>query len=280
MSRAQAATITLNSPARRSSMPGMFDPLAFLAALPALALLVLAGWGLALALGRVDIVDAMWSLMFLVAGAVYVLGDGEPTPRGWLVLTLLAAWALRLSVYLAIRCLAHEEDPRYAAMRRRYGPGFDRASLWRIFGFQALLAWLVSLPLAGAAQGEAALGLLDALAVGLWLTGFLFESIGDRQLARFRADPANADKVMDQGLWRYTRHPNYFGDCGVWWAFFLFALAAAGWWSFPGPLLMTWLLLRVSGVALLERSIGKRRPGYAEYARRTSAVLPWFPRAP
>ena len=257
----------------------MPDALIFLSALPALALLVLGGWGLSLLLKRVDIVDCLWSLMFLVAAAVYVFTEGPPTARALLLFALVAVWALRLSIYLAIRCHGHAEDPRYRAIRARHGPGFDTASLWRVFGMQALLAWLISLPLLGAARGEGSLGMLDLLAVLLWLTGFLFETIGDRQLTRFRADPANAGAVMDRGLWRYTRHPNYFGDCCVWWAFWLLAVQAGAWWSFPGPLLMTFLLLRVSGVALLERSIGKRRPAYADYVRRTSAFLPWFPRA-
>ena len=128
-------------------------------------------------------------------------------------------------------------------------------------------------------SGESGLGLLDALGVALFATGLLFESIGDVQLARFRADPANRGKVMDLGLWRYTRHPNYFGDSLAWWGLFTIALATPlGPFTLLSPVLMTFLLLRISGVALLERSIAKRRPDYVDYARRTSAFIPMPPR--
>jgi steroid 5-alpha reductase family enzyme len=144
-----------------------------------------------------------------------------------------------------------------------------------VFGMQALLAWVISLPLLGGIAGEPhPLGVLDALGVALWLVGWTFESVGDWQLARFKRDPANAGRVMDRGLWRFTRHPNYFGDFCVWWGFYAIALAAGAWWSIVGPMIMSVLLWRVSGVALLERHIGKRRPEYAEYVRRTNAFFP------
>jgi steroid 5-alpha reductase family enzyme len=136
------------------------------------------------------------------------------------------------------------------------------------------LAWLISLPLLGAALGRTELGWLDWAGVALWVLGFVFESVGDWQLARFKRDPANAGKVMDRGFWRWTRHPNYFGDFAVWWGFGLMGLAAGAWWGLIGPVIMSWLLLRVSGVALLERDIGQRRPEYAEYIRRTNAFFP------
>ena len=133
-----------------------------------------------------------------------------------------------------------------------------------------MLAWVISLPLAGAAAGDSPLGWLDAAGVAAWLVGLVFEAGGDWQLARFKRDPANAGQVMDRGLWRYTRHPNYFGDFCVWWGFYLIALAAGAWWTILGPLIMSFLLLRFSGVRLLERDIGERRPAYAEYMRRTN----------
>jgi steroid 5-alpha reductase family enzyme len=149
-----------------------------------------------------------------------------------------------------------------------------------VFAFQAVLAWVISLPLLGATTGIAQpLGWLDWAGTALWGIGFYFEAAGDWQLSRFKADPANTGKVMDRGLWRYTRHPNYFGDFCVWWAFYLLALANGAWWSILGPAIMSYLLLRVSGVTLLERHIGKRRPGYADYVRRTSTFLPRRPRA-
>jgi steroid 5-alpha reductase family enzyme len=129
-------------------------------------------------------------------------------------------------------------------------------------------------PLVGAIAGEAPLGALDVLGVSLWAVGLFFEAVGDWQLARFKRDPANDGRVMDRGLWRSTRHPNYFGDFCVWWGLYLVALAAGAWWSIAGPLIMSFLLLRFSGVRLLERDIGERRPAYAEYARRTNAFFP------
>jgi steroid 5-alpha reductase family enzyme len=143
-----------------------------------------------------------------------------------------------------------------------------------VFIFQAVLAWIISLPLHGAVNGTSELGTLDYIGVALWIVGFAFEAGGDWQLARFRRDPANAGKVMDRGFWRYTRHPNYFGDACVWWGFYCIALSAGAWWSIIGPAIMTVLLLKVSGVKLLERDIGQRRPDYAEYIRRTNAFIP------
>jgi len=252
----------------------VFDIHVYLQGLGALAALVSLGWLASLALKRVDIVDSLWSLMFLLAAAAYVHAADAVTPRAELLLWIVGIWAVRLSVYLGVRCAGHEEDRRYRAMRARGGPGFAVASLWRVFGLQAVLAWLISIPLLGAALGTAPLGPLDYAGVALWAVGFVFEAGGDWQLARFKAQPGSEDKVMDQGFWRYTRHPNYFGDACMWWGFWLMAVSAGAWWSFPGPVLMTFLLLRVSGVTLLERSIGRRRPAYAEYVRQTNAFFP------
>jgi steroid 5-alpha reductase family enzyme len=190
------------------------------------------------------------------------------------VLCLVSLWGLRLAAYLAWRNRGHDEDRRYQAIRRRNEPNFALKSLWLIFGFQAVLAWIISLPLAGAIAGDAPLGLLDGLGVALWAVGLYFEAAGDWQLARFKADPGNTGRVMDRGLWRYTRHPNYFGDFCVWWGLYLVALSAGAWWTVVGPLIMSLLLLRFSGVRLLERDIGERRPAYAEYVRRTNAFFP------
>jgi steroid 5-alpha reductase family enzyme len=165
-------------------------------------------------------------------------------------------------------------------MRAANDPGFWWKSIYLVFGLQAILAWVISLPLLAAMLGQAPLGWLDAAAASLWVIGLGFEALGDRQLARFKAQPGNAGRVMDRGLWRYTRHPNYFGEACLWWAFFLFALAAGGWWTLVSPVLMTWLLLRVSGVSLLEQDIGERRPGYREYIECTNAFIPGPPRRP
>jgi len=246
----------------------------WLTALPVLLAAATVTWLVSVAKRNVNIVDTLWSLLFVLAAIVYALAATPPGPRTPLVLAVVGLWGLRLAGYLAWRNWGHAEDRRYQAIRRRREPNFALKSLWLIFGFQALLAWLISLPLAGAITGTAPLGWLDALGVALWAAGLFFESVGDWQLARFKRDPANAGQVMDRGLWRYTRHPNYFGDFCVWWGFYLIALGAGAWWSIVGPLLMSHLLLRVSGVRLLERDIGKRRPAYAEYVRRTNAFFP------
>lgn len=223
---------------------------------------------------NVTIVDTLWSLLFVIAAATYVAGVATPSQRAWLVLALVSLWGVRLAVHLAWRNRGHEEDRRYQAIRQRNEPNFALKSLWLIFGFQAVLAWIISLPLVGAIASPAPLGPLDGLGVGLWAVGLYFEAVGDWQLARFKADPANAGRVMDRGLWRYTRHPNYFGDFCVWWGLYLVALSAGAWWSIVGPLIMSFLLLRFSGVRLLESDIGQRRPAYAEYVRRTNAFFP------
>ncbi len=251
----------------------MFDLSLYLTGLAALAVFAAAGWVLSVFRSNVDHVDSQWSLMFLLAMLVYA-GTVPETQRGRLVLVLVAIWAIRLSVYLTARNWGHPEDRRYQAIRRRNMPGFAFSSLYRVFLMQAALAWAISLPLLGAALGRPELGWLDWAGVALWVVGVVFETMGDWQLARFKRDPANAGKVMDRGFWRWTRHPNYFGDFCVWWGFGLIGLSAGAWWCLLGPVLMSVLLLRISGVKLLERDIGQRRPEYAEYIRRTNAFFP------
>jgi steroid 5-alpha reductase family enzyme len=247
-------------------------------ALPALLAAAALTWVVSVAQRNVTIVDTLWSLLFVLAAAMYAWAAAPPAPRAWLVLAMVGTWGLRLAVYLAWRNWGHEEDHRYRAIRQRNEPNFALKSLWLIFGFQALLAWLISLPLAGAISGDGPLGPLDVLGVALWVVGLFFEAVGDWQLARFKADPHNAGRVMDRGLWRYTRHPNYFGDFCVWWGLYLVAASAGAWWSIVGPLVMSFLLLRFSGVTLLESDIGARRPAYAEYVRRTNTFFPGPPR--
>jgi steroid 5-alpha reductase family enzyme len=224
---------------------------------------------------NVTIVDTLWSLMFVIAAFAYAAVSTPLGPRAQLLLVLVTVWGVRLALYLGRRTLGHEEDRRYQKIRRRNEPGFSWKSLYLVFGLQAVLAWIISLPLLGGIVGDATpLGVLDYAGAALWAVGLYFEAVGDWQLARFKADPANAGQVMDRGLWGLTRHPNYFGDFCVWWGFGLIALSAGAWWALIGPALMSVLLLRVSGVTLLERDIGKRRPGYAEYIRRTNAFFP------
>ena len=238
-------------------------------------------WLLSLRLRDASIVDIWWGPgIALIAAVAYAVPRGAH-PRRTLLLVLVALWALRLGGYLLWRNAGRGEDPRYQAMRRHFGARFGWISLVSVFGMQGVLQWVVALPLqlAQLDPAPAQLGLLDALGLALFLFGLLFETVGDLQLARFRADPAQLGRVMDRGLWRYTRHPNYFGDCVAHWGLFLVALATPwGWAGVIGPFTLTVLLLRVSGVALLERSIGRRRPAYADYQRRTSAFIPLPPR--
>ena len=252
------------------------NPSLYLSGLAAIAALALAGWVLATARRNVAVVDSLWGLFFIAAMAVYC--SAGTSARGAMVLGLVVVWAVRLSAYVTWRNWGEPEDRRYQAIRAGREPGFWWKSLYVVFGLQALLAWVISLPLHAAAVSSTPLGVLDLAGAALVLFGFGFETIGDAQLARFKSDPAHRGAVMDRGLWRYTRHPNYFGECCVWWGLYAIALSAGAWWSVPGPLLVTLLLLKVSGVTLLEKDIGERRPAYADYIARTPAFVPGRPR--
>lgn len=244
------------------------------------AALMLATWLLSLALKNASIVDIAWGLGFVaVAWAVRARVDGVETRQNLLVV-LTSIWGLRLGTYLFIRNHGKGEDYRYRAMRKHWGPRFPIISLLTVFTLQGALMFVVSL---GVQLGQAAtspdLGVLAWIGAAVWAVGLAFEAIGDWQLAAFKKDPANAGQVMDRGLWRYTRHPNYFGDACVWWGIALVAAETGlGRWGLLGAAVMTVLLLRVSGVALLEKSLSKRKPGYAEYVARTSAFVPLPPK--
>ncbi|MEQ8788839.1 MAG: DUF1295 domain-containing protein [Pirellulaceae bacterium] len=236
-------------------------------------------WLISLPLRDVSIVDIFWGLGFVVIAWVALLLSDARTTHAWLTAALTTAWGVRLSGYLAWRNLGHGEDRRYRELREKIGPTFPWISLLVVFWLQAVLMGIIALPVqAGIASSSQPLPALQVAGAALWLIGWLFESIGDWQLARFKADPANEGQVCDRGLWRYTRHPNYFGDFVVWWGFYLLAVSVGAWWTIPGPLLISFLLLRVSGVTLLEKSMQQRRPKYADYVRRTSPFFPWPPR--
>lgn len=226
-------------------------------------------------------VDVFWGPGFLVVGAVYAgLGAGY-AGRKALLLCLVAAWSLRLAVHIYTRNRGRGEDYRYRQWRARSGASFWWKSFFRVFMMQAILLWLISSPLLAAqrAATPARIAMWDILGTLVWAVGFVFEAVGDWQLARFKLDPANKGQVMSRGLWAYTRHPNYFGEATMWWGYFLIAVGTpGGFWSVLGPAIMTFLLLRVSGVTLLEKGLTQTKPGYKEYAERTSAFLPWFPR--
>jgi steroid 5-alpha reductase family enzyme len=253
---------------------------AFTSALPWMLAMALLGWCVATLRRNVGLVDIFWSLFLLVAALWYGLAAASPSHRAWLVLALTTLWALRLAIYLARRNWNAPEDHRYQAIRARNQPGFVWKSLYLVFGLQAVLALIVAAPLFAAIQSTASLQWLDLFGAAVVLGGILIEGVADAQLGRFRSDAGNRGRVMDQGLWRYSRHPNYFGEFCVWWGFFLIALAAGAWWAIISPLLMSLLLLRVSGVTLLEKDIGTRRPGYGEYVARTNAFFPGPRRSP
>ena len=256
----------------------MIEWMAFLWSGATLLIVAAAFWVVSLLRNDVSIVDSLWSIMFLLVALVYSATAVNTGPREILVLSLVTLWALRLSIYITWRNHGQREDYRYRKIRANNDPGFRFKSLYIVFGFQAMLAWVISLPLIVAIGGQAAIGLLDYAGIVFFVVGFIFEALGDLQLSRFRSNPENAGKVLDQGLWRYTRHPNYFGNFTMWWGFFLIALSTGGWWTIISPLLMTFLLLKVSGVALLEKDISGRRPQYQQYIRRTNAFFPGFPR--
>jgi steroid 5-alpha reductase family enzyme len=259
----------------------MIDPQVLLASAAAVFAFVVVLWLVSLAARDASIVDIAWGPAFLVIALVsWRVGDGARA-RELLLLTLVALWSLRLAGYLAWRNLGSGEDFRYQKMRAHWGRRFWWVSLFTVFLLQGTLAWIVSAPiqLAIASPVPEQLGWLDWAGTALFAVGFLFESVGDAQLARFKADPANQGKVLDSGLWAWTRHPNYFGDCVQWWGFFLIALATPrGYVGVIGPLMMTWLLTKVSGVPMLERSLRRNRPAYDDYGRRVSSFFPRPPR--
>jgi steroid 5-alpha reductase family enzyme len=257
----------------------MLDWEAAFRAFGAIAILAGMGWILATIKRDVSIVDSLWSLFFLVAAIVYAFSAQASDPRITVILALVTLWALRLSIYLTWRNWREPEDRRYQAIRERNEPGFAWKSLYLVFGLQGLLACIIVIPVFAGLGNPAPLGAADFAGIALWVVGFAFESIADWQLARFKADPAQRRKVLDTGLWRYSRHPNYFGEAVLWWGFFLIAVGAGGWWTVFAPILMTFLLLKVSGVSLLEADIHERRPAYRMYVARTNAFFPWRPRA-
>lgn len=240
--------------------------------------IMLVAWLLSLVSRNTGIVDVFWSIAIAGAGVTWFLQAPEASARGMLVVILAGVWAARLALHIWWRGRGKPEDRRYQVIRARNEPNFALKSLWLVFGLQAVLAWLVAAPLLGAAGSDVPLGVLDWIGVALWTGGFLFEAVADFQMYRFQQRPDSAGAVMDQGLWRYSRHPNYFGEFVLWWGIGLIAAAGGAWWSLMGPLLLTFFLLKVSGVALTEKDIATRRPAYQDYMRRTSAFFPSPPR--
>jgi len=250
----------------------------YLTGLLSIGIFAFVGWCLSLVRNNVTHVDSMWSLFLALAAFSYAWQFNEFNPRSFLVLFLVSLWALRLCLYLSWRNWNPHEDHRYAAIRHNNQPHFWLKSLYIVFGLQAVLAWIVSMPLFGAITTDTILNGWDLIGALLFTLGFVWETLADWQLSLFKANPANQGKVLSSGLWRYSRHPNYFGECCVWWGFYLIAVAAGAWWTLAAPIVMTILLLKVSGVALLEKDIAERRPTYRDYIKSTNAFLPWLPK--
>ena len=237
-------------------------------------------WGVSIIVKNVSIVDLFWGLGFVLTGGFYFLKTDGLEIRKIILLILVAIWGLRLSFYLAWRNIGEGEDFRYKQFREKYGKKFWWLSFFQIFLFQGVLMWIISAPLLGAQYygRNNAFSVIDIIGIFFWLIGFFFESTGDFQLARFKAEPSNKNKVLDKGLWSYTRHPNYFGDSSVWWGFGIICLAAGSYIPVLGSVLMTFIIIKISGIGLLEKSLKNKKPGYREYVEKTSAFLPWFPK--
>jgi steroid 5-alpha reductase family enzyme len=241
-------------------------------------------WLISLRLKDVSFIDSWWAVGIVVIALVTHFNDGAASPGGLLLLALTAAWGLRLGVHLFIRWRQNGPDPRYTAIMRsretRFGWSFAKTAGIQVFGLQSVLQFVVSLPVQiGQADGATAIGPLGYAGAAIAVAGILFESTADWQLVRFRNDPASKGRVLDSGLWRYTRHPNYFGDVVTWWGLYLVAAQTLGGaLTIVAPVLVTILLTRVSGVPMLEHSLKRKRPGYEDYIVRTSSFVPWPPK--
>jgi len=252
-----------------------------LIALAAIVALFTVLWLVSLVLKNASIVDIWWGLGFVLMTGIYWMTTVGYAPRRGLVAAFVVLWGARLAWHIGSRNIGHGEDFRYAAWRRQYGPIWWWRSYLQVFLLQAVIGWIVALPVAFAmrAATPAALTAVDWAGIVLFTIGFLFEAIGDWQMRAFKADSANKGRLMDRGLWRYTRHPNYFGESVLWWGLGLMGAATPGGVAgLIGPALITFLLLRVSGVTMLEATLRSTKPGYADYVARTSAFVPWRPR--
>ena len=233
-------------------------------------------WIVSLILRNASIVDIFWGPGFVVIGSYYAFaGPGAPTVRGLVVFALVTVWALRLALHIGFRNAGEGEDFRYRKWRDEAGRNFWWISFFKVFLLQAVVLWIVSSPLllAQLARGQG-FSAVDGLGVALWVFGFVFETVADFQLRVFKRNPANRGRVLQSGLWSMSRHPNYFGEAVLWWGIGLLALPTGGWLSFVGPLMITFMLLKVSGVSLLDTALVERRPGYADYISTTPAFLP------
>lgn len=240
-----------------------------------------AGWVVSVYRRNVTLVDTLWGLGFvLIAWLTWFRVEGI-WGRQLLLVLLTSFWGVRLAGYLGWRNHGKGEDPRYGMWRRAAGERFWWTSLFKVFLLQALVLWIISLTIQAGQVSRVPdrLGAMDLIGTLIWSIGFVFETVGDWQLARFKADPANRGRVMDRGLWRYSRHPNYFGESLIWWGLFLIALAdPANWWTVISPVIITLVLLKMTGIPLTEKTTLEKRPGYKDYIARTPAFFPWRPK--
>ena len=237
-------------------------------------------WVVSVILKNVSIVDMFWGMGFVMVNTFYFFNT-ETTPAKLILLILVAVWGLRLSFYLAWRNIGKPEDFRYQEFRKKYGEkNYWWISFFQTFLLQGILMGIISLPLLGVNMYATSknLNFLDYLGILVWASGFIFEAVGDNQLARFKKDTKNKGKVLDTGFWHYTRHPNYFGDSAVWWGFGILCLSAGSYWLVAGSVIMTLLIIKVSGVALLEKSMKDQKPEYIAYIQKTNSFIPWFPK--
>lgn len=252
----------------------------FIDALLIILILVTLLWVWSVIIKNVSLIDIFWGLGFVIVNTFYYFQFEDFNSRKWIVSILVLLWGIRLSAYLAWRNIGKGEDYRYREFRKRYGPErYWWFSYFQVFLLQGALIMIVSLPLLAVNSGNSStLNFLDYIGLLIWLIGFIFESFGDYQLARFKRNPKNEGKVLNTGLWKYTRHPNYFGDASVWVAYALFSISAGGYWQIIGSIIMVFLIVKVSGVALLEETIKDRKPEYQNYIEKTNSFFPWFPK--
>ncbi len=253
----------------------------FLQAACIIFVLVTLLWFWSIFIKNVSIVDIFWGLGFVVVNTFYYFNLDNPSYRQTLLLVLVAIWGFRLALYLAMRNIGKGEDYRYQEFRTRFGPKrYWWFSYFQVFLLQGALIMIVSLPLYAIQTNSLnkELNPMDYLALFIWVLGFIFEAGGDYQLMRFKRNPENNGHVLNSGFWKYTRHPNYFVDATIWCAYALFCLASGHYWQIVGSLVMIFLLIKVSGVAMLEKTLKDTKPQYKDYIEKTNAFFPWFPK--
>lgn len=245
--------------------------------LSVMLLLAISAWALSVKLRDVSIVDSLWSIFFIVFTLLFAWRLRSDATAAYVLIALILLWGLRLSAYITIRNHGKGEDRRYQAIRARNQPNFEFKSLYLIFLLQMVLATVIVLPVLPILNGAQDANLLTYAGFAIAALGALFETVADAQMARYKATRTAQDTVMNRGLWRYSRHPNYFGEATFWWGLWIASASMGGAWTLFSPLLMTWLLTRVSGVPLLEADLQQRSPAYREYLLTTPRFVPGRP---